>query len=264
MARCSRVCGITPSSAATTSEREVDARRAGDHRAHERLVAGHVDDADVPDAVEHERREAEVDRDAAALLLGQAVGVDAGERAHERGLAVIDVARGAEDHGVAALTSAASSQSSMRAQRPAVGEMLGRGTRAAGAGARAPDASSSADARRAGEEAAQRGARLGGSTRPAGASRPQRAQSAPPEGWLNMTVALGVERRWHSAQTSTAGAKPELGDDAPRAGERRAARVLVRRGGERVERGGDGVEQRRIGGIATEAQRELGDGATRR
>ena len=31
-------------------------------------------------------------------------------------------------------------------------------------------------------------------------------------------------------------------------------------GRERVERGGDGVEQPLIGGIATEAQRELGDG----
>ena len=30
-------------------QREVDPRRAGDHRAHERLVAGHVDDADRPD-----------------------------------------------------------------------------------------------------------------------------------------------------------------------------------------------------------------------
>ena len=48
---------------------------------------------------ERERREAEIDRDAPSLLLGQPVGIDAGERAHERGLAVIDVARGAEDHG---------------------------------------------------------------------------------------------------------------------------------------------------------------------
>ena len=43
--------------------------------------------------------EAEVDRDAARLLLLQAVGVDAGQRAHQRGLAVVDVAGGADDHG---------------------------------------------------------------------------------------------------------------------------------------------------------------------
>ena len=65
-------------------QREVDAGRAGDHRAHERLVARDVDDADRADAVERERREAELDRDAAPLLLGQPIGVDAGERAHER------------------------------------------------------------------------------------------------------------------------------------------------------------------------------------
>ena len=43
-----------------------------------------------------QRRVAERDRDAARLLLGQPVGVDAGERAHERGLAVVDVPGGAE------------------------------------------------------------------------------------------------------------------------------------------------------------------------
>ena len=42
--------------------------------------------------------EAEIDRDAARLLLLQAVGIDAGQRAHERGLAVVDMAGGADDH----------------------------------------------------------------------------------------------------------------------------------------------------------------------
>ncbi len=45
-----------------------------------------------------ERREAELDGDAALLFLRQPVGVDAGERPHERGLAVIDVPGGADDH----------------------------------------------------------------------------------------------------------------------------------------------------------------------
>ena len=74
--------------------------RAGDHRAHEALVAGHVDDRQPPPRRQLERREAELDRDPARLLLGQPVGVDAGERAHERGLAVVDVAGGAEGQRV--------------------------------------------------------------------------------------------------------------------------------------------------------------------
>ena len=43
-----------------------------------------------------ERREAELDRDAALALLGQAVGVDAGQRLDQHRLAVVDVAGGAE------------------------------------------------------------------------------------------------------------------------------------------------------------------------
>ena len=42
---------------------------------------------------------AEVDGDAARLLLRQAVGIHAGEGAHQGGLAVVDVAGGADDHG---------------------------------------------------------------------------------------------------------------------------------------------------------------------
>ena len=97
IARCSRVCGMTPSSAATTSEREVDAAGAGEHVVHEPLVAGHVDEADHAVAGRHVG-EAEVDGDAAGLLLLQPVGVDAGQRPHQAGLAVVDVAGGADDH----------------------------------------------------------------------------------------------------------------------------------------------------------------------
>src|SRR5205823_1817630 len=66
----------------------------------EPLVPRHVDHADrLGDALrrEIEVREAELDGDAALLLLLQAVGVDAGERAHQRGLAVVDVSGGADD-----------------------------------------------------------------------------------------------------------------------------------------------------------------------
>ena len=50
-------------------------------------------------------REAEVDRDAASLFLGQTVGVDAGQRFDQRAFAVIHVAGGGHDempdgHGV--------------------------------------------------------------------------------------------------------------------------------------------------------------------
>ena len=72
----------------------------------EELVSPLVHHASGADPVEAERREAEIDRDATALLPRQAIRVDAGERAHERGLAVIDVARRAENHRIAPLTSA--------------------------------------------------------------------------------------------------------------------------------------------------------------
>ena len=42
-------------------------------------------------------REAELDGDAALFFLFEPIGVDAGERAHQRGLAVIDVTGGADD-----------------------------------------------------------------------------------------------------------------------------------------------------------------------
>ena len=77
-------------------QEEVDPGRAGDHRAHEALVPGNVDDREPPPVRELERRVAEVDRDPAPLLLGQPVGVLPGQRADEPRLAVVDVAGGAD------------------------------------------------------------------------------------------------------------------------------------------------------------------------
>ena len=74
----------------------VDAGRAGDHRAHEPLVPGHVDDGDPAPRRQLERCIAELDRDPARLLLREPVGVDARQGGDERGLAVVDVAGGAE------------------------------------------------------------------------------------------------------------------------------------------------------------------------
>jgi len=75
---------------------QVDAGGAGQHVLDEALVAGHVDDAEAVLA-QVEDGEADVDGDAAGLLLRQAVAVDAGEGLDQRGLAVIDVSRGAQD-----------------------------------------------------------------------------------------------------------------------------------------------------------------------
>jgi hypothetical protein len=58
---------------------------------------GHVDQAHLQAVAERPRREAQLDGDPAPLLFGQPIGVDAGQRAHERRLAVIDMARRTED-----------------------------------------------------------------------------------------------------------------------------------------------------------------------
>src|SRR5204863_264430 len=64
------------------------------------LVTRDVDDPQVGRSLRQvEVSEAQVDGDAAGLFLGQAVGVGAGERAHQRALAMIDVAGGGEDVG---------------------------------------------------------------------------------------------------------------------------------------------------------------------
>ena len=57
---------------------------------------GHVDEREPAAVGQLERRVAEVDRDPALLLLGQPVGVLAGQRPDEPRLAVVDVPRGAD------------------------------------------------------------------------------------------------------------------------------------------------------------------------
>jgi hypothetical protein len=80
-------------------QRMLDAGGAGQHGVQQALVARHVDEAQRHALGRVQVGIAELDRDAAALLLGQPVGVDAGQRAHQRGLAVVDVACGSDDHG---------------------------------------------------------------------------------------------------------------------------------------------------------------------
>src|SRR6185369_8580240 len=71
-------------------QHRVDAGGSRDHRAHVVLVAGDVDE--IHGALgKLEPREARHDGQPPRLLLGQPVGVDAGERPHEARLAVVDV-----------------------------------------------------------------------------------------------------------------------------------------------------------------------------
>ena len=110
-ARCSSDCGIQPSVAATTNITGLLGHRThpGEHVRDEPLVARHVDESELP-PVDVGPREAEVDGQAAALLLGQPVGPHAGEPLHERRLAVVDVpGRGYDIHASTARTSASSS-----------------------------------------------------------------------------------------------------------------------------------------------------------
>ena len=75
----------------------VDAADSGQHVLQEAHVAGHVDEADRGARRQRRVGEAEVDGQAAALLLGEPVGIGAGERQHQRRLAVVDVAGRGDD-----------------------------------------------------------------------------------------------------------------------------------------------------------------------
>ena len=79
----------------------VDPTDAGQHVAQEPHVARHVDEADRRPRRQHRVGEAEVDRQAAALLLLEPVGVGARQGQHQRRLAVVDVPGGGDDPHVA-------------------------------------------------------------------------------------------------------------------------------------------------------------------
>jgi hypothetical protein len=79
-------------------QHQVDASRARYHVVDKTLVTGHIHKAERANSCHGAIREAEIDRDAARLFLGQPIGVDTGQRAHQRSLAVIDVAGGADNH----------------------------------------------------------------------------------------------------------------------------------------------------------------------
>ncbi len=85
-------------------ERIVDPRCAGDHGANETLMAGDIDEADGLGFRSRHVGEAEIDGDASRLLFLEPVRVDAGERAHERRLTVIDVPGRPDDHAAGCMS----------------------------------------------------------------------------------------------------------------------------------------------------------------
>jgi hypothetical protein len=80
-------------------QHRIHTARAGEHRPHESLVAGHVDDRHV-EVADRRVRESEIDRDPAFLLFFEAIGIGAGQGFDERAFAVIDVPGGADYKGM--------------------------------------------------------------------------------------------------------------------------------------------------------------------
>ena len=79
-------------------QRDVDSACSGEHCANEGFVSRNVHDPYRSDSFDDERRKAKVDRYASTLLFGQAISVHTGERLYQRGLAVVDVPGGSENH----------------------------------------------------------------------------------------------------------------------------------------------------------------------
>ena len=71
---------------------EIDAANAGKHVLDETFVSGHVDEPDTGAVVQIQVGKSDVDGDPAFLLFLEPIGIDAGERPYQCGLAVIDVA----------------------------------------------------------------------------------------------------------------------------------------------------------------------------
>ncbi|HVN43829.1 MAG TPA: hypothetical protein VMT66_01160 [Steroidobacteraceae bacterium] len=88
-------------------QREVDATGTGEHGMHQPLMARHIDETEHVAVGERRVGVAELDRYPPCLLFRQTVRVDASERVHERGLAVIDVTCRADDHESRRVTGAA-------------------------------------------------------------------------------------------------------------------------------------------------------------
>src|SRR5262249_11918376 len=77
-------------------ERHIYSADAGQHVLDEALVPRHVHDAGLAPTGQGQPGEAEVNRHAARLLLGQAIGINAGERADAGGFAVVYMPGGSD------------------------------------------------------------------------------------------------------------------------------------------------------------------------
>jgi hypothetical protein len=78
---------------------DLNSEGARRHGAGELGVAGHVDHGDAASVGERPWGKAELDRHAARPLLLEPIAVHAGQGLDQRGLAVVHVAGGADDHG---------------------------------------------------------------------------------------------------------------------------------------------------------------------
>ena len=77
-------------------QHQIEAASPGEHVAHKAFVARDVDKADAQ-ILDLEEREANIERDAPPLLFFQTIRMRARECLHERRLAVIDMAGGADN-----------------------------------------------------------------------------------------------------------------------------------------------------------------------
>ncbi|WEF52431.1 hypothetical protein AFIC_000917 [[Pseudomonas] carboxydohydrogena] len=79
-------------------QREIDSGRTGEHVVNEAFVPRHVDKTKNAAPRHRQIGKTEIDRYAARLLFFQAIGIDARQRPHQRGLAMIDMPCGADNH----------------------------------------------------------------------------------------------------------------------------------------------------------------------
>ncbi len=75
--------GHPPFAGRHDQERNLDRADAREHVLDEAHVPGHIDEPDFDSRRQRGEREAEIDREPPSLLLGEAVGVGAGEREYE-------------------------------------------------------------------------------------------------------------------------------------------------------------------------------------
>ena len=164
-------------------DHQIDAAQPRQRVVHEALVARHVDEAELDVALD-QMREPDVDGDAARALLLPAVAVDAGERLDQRGLAVVDVPRGA-DHdaaggerlGAGRSASLTESRISRRCDSPSLRR---RRRRSASSSPSSPDRSRSGRRGRARRPArGSPGADRPPTPAPAGSARGSRPRAAP-------------------------------------------------------------------------------------